>query len=329
MKEKIVEFLKKAQIGEPSSYRNLAVYPIKMQGCGSFPYLVLGEALTQGKVRVSEVGSNGHVPELFVINESGQRVFLMDGEELVGAKQNRILNVSIMLESGSKIKIPVSCVEQGRWHAKGEWMAEGTICYPDLCKEKMMHVTENLKMHHSFASDQSAVWDSVDNKLCSIGAPSQTGSMHDAFKAKGTDIGSYTKNIKFTEGATGVVVVINNRLFCADLFDSSETLRKLWNKLISSYALDAMEWNRNDCVCGPMPCIDIPSFFMEAAKAEFNVFNSPGIGKDVRFNGEGCIGSALVCDDSVIHLAMFKVERRNAKDESSISRPSRRFGIIE
>lgn len=41
--------------------------------------------------------------------------FLLDGEELVGAKQNRILNLSILVPGQTSLEIPVSCVEQSRW----------------------------------------------------------------------------------------------------------------------------------------------------------------------------------------------------------------------
>ena len=55
------------------------------------------------------------MPELVVENPLDERVLLYDGEELVGAKQNRILNVSVLVEAKSALTIPVSCVEQGRW----------------------------------------------------------------------------------------------------------------------------------------------------------------------------------------------------------------------
>ena len=48
-------------------------------------------------------------------NPLDEAVLLYDGEELVGAKQNRILNVSVLVGAGAKMPIPVSCVEQGRW----------------------------------------------------------------------------------------------------------------------------------------------------------------------------------------------------------------------
>jgi hypothetical protein len=62
------------------------------------------------------VSAGGSVPELKFVNESDKPVFLMDGEELIGAKQNRTLNLSILVPAKKAVGIPVSCVERGRWH---------------------------------------------------------------------------------------------------------------------------------------------------------------------------------------------------------------------
>lgn len=43
------------------------------------------------KVRIEEVSESGSVPNLRVTNDLNTRLFLMDGQELRGAKQNRIL----------------------------------------------------------------------------------------------------------------------------------------------------------------------------------------------------------------------------------------------
>ena len=78
-------------------------------------YITLDEALPRG-LTISETSDAGSVPELAVINPLDDTVLLYDGEELVGAKQNRILNVSVLVGAGAKLPIPVSCVEQGRWN---------------------------------------------------------------------------------------------------------------------------------------------------------------------------------------------------------------------
>src|SRR5207247_10554658 len=68
-----------------------------------------------GMVTVGEVSQEGSVPELVVENKSHRRVLFLEGEQLLGAKQNRILNTSVLVPGGATLRIPVSCVEQGRW----------------------------------------------------------------------------------------------------------------------------------------------------------------------------------------------------------------------
>src|SRR5262245_32415074 len=111
----ITEALANLRLGEPAAFRNLIVFPLF--GCNDRApeYLTLDEALEQGLARVTEVSEGGSVPELAFENDGARRVLLVDGEELVGARQNRVLNLSILVAPKSKVVIPVSCVEQGRW----------------------------------------------------------------------------------------------------------------------------------------------------------------------------------------------------------------------
>jgi hypothetical protein len=59
-------------------------------------------------------------PELKVVNKSDQKILLVDGEGLVGAKQNRVLNTTILIPPKSETTIPVSCVEHGGWSYRSE-----------------------------------------------------------------------------------------------------------------------------------------------------------------------------------------------------------------
>jgi len=78
-------------------------------------YLLLDEALSENLMEVVELDSDGSVPELKVVNKSPKMILILDGEELVGAKQNRIVNTTILVRGNAAIVIPVSCVEHGRW----------------------------------------------------------------------------------------------------------------------------------------------------------------------------------------------------------------------
>src|ERR671934_1323581 len=102
------------QLGDPVEHRGIVITPLFPRRDPVAHYVTLDEALPLG-FRVREVSDAGLVPELLVENPLTQDVLLYDGEELVGAKQNRILNVTVLIAGGSKTRIPVSCVEEGRW----------------------------------------------------------------------------------------------------------------------------------------------------------------------------------------------------------------------
>ena len=111
----IAATLEALELGEPTVHRNLAVFPLLGGRGGRPPYDTLKEALDAGTVTVAEVSEGGSVPRLALENRGERPVLVIDGEELVGAKQNRVLNLTILAPAGKSIVIPVSCVEQGRW----------------------------------------------------------------------------------------------------------------------------------------------------------------------------------------------------------------------
>src|SRR5687768_5785389 len=103
------------QLGDPVEHRGVVVTPLFPRTDPRAHYLALEDALERG-LRIEEVDASGSVPELRVVNPLSEQVLLYDGEELVGAKQNRILNVSVLVGGKTELPIPVSCVEEGRWH---------------------------------------------------------------------------------------------------------------------------------------------------------------------------------------------------------------------
>ena len=115
MENAIKTRLQSVQFGEPQTFKNIAIVPLIAPVDGTFQYRTLGEALAAGDLVITEISANGSVPELLVVNRGNKPVLLIDGEELASAKQNRVLNTSILLKEASEAKIPVSCTEQGRW----------------------------------------------------------------------------------------------------------------------------------------------------------------------------------------------------------------------
>ncbi len=100
--------------GEPNHNAGLTLVPLFPAAEPRLEYLGLGEALSRG-LTVTEVDADGDVGTLHVKNPLDERVLLYEGEELVGAKQNRVVRVTTLVEAHAVIQLVVDCVERGRW----------------------------------------------------------------------------------------------------------------------------------------------------------------------------------------------------------------------
>jgi hypothetical protein len=107
------------QLGDPAEHRGITIWPLFPRRTPVASYVTLDDALPLG-FAVTESDEAGSVPELTPRNPLDSDVLLHDGEELSGAKQNRILNVSVLAAARSELRIPASCVEQGRWSARSK-----------------------------------------------------------------------------------------------------------------------------------------------------------------------------------------------------------------
>ena len=99
------------EFGVRQDFENMSVFPLRFPGNGGPKYITLKEAIERGVFVVKEVSVGGSVPELMVENKGDVAVLILDGEELAGAKQNRILNTTVLIGPKSTTKIPVSCTD--------------------------------------------------------------------------------------------------------------------------------------------------------------------------------------------------------------------------
>lgn len=169
-------------LGEAQGIHNLFVYPLLADQDSQPDYLTLDQALNARLARITEVSASGHVPELAFENLSDQPVLLLDGEELVGAKQNRVLNVTLLVLGKTRLVIPVSCVEMGRWsHNSPEFSSGGRALYSRARAAKMEQVSASLRRSGSRESDQGAIWDDIALKMNERGEASATHAMADIY----------------------------------------------------------------------------------------------------------------------------------------------------
>jgi hypothetical protein len=101
-------------MGEPTHCHNLTLFPLVWPQPHEPPFLLLSKAIEAGEAVVEEVSEAGSVPNLAVTNRASRPLLIPEGEILVAAKQNRVIDVTVLLAAGVKFTVPVSCVKAGR-----------------------------------------------------------------------------------------------------------------------------------------------------------------------------------------------------------------------
>jgi hypothetical protein len=234
------KYLEAFELGKIQEHKNMAVFPILCSLDHSPQYMTLKEALEKKVLTITEVDKSGSVPELKVINKGDIPILLLDGEELAGAKQNRVLNTTILLKINSETIIPVSCTEQRRWsYVSAKFSDSGTVMTPGIRSMKADTVARSLEDSKEFRSDQGAVWDAIDDLSRDAEVTSETGAMRDVYKAKEEDIDSYLETFTCLKDQKGLLVLIDGEVVGFDFLSLSEAFEKIFAKLVKSYAIEA------------------------------------------------------------------------------------------
>jgi hypothetical protein len=300
--EILLESLQSLSLGAPQVHRNLALFPLLGPDDRAPGYVLLDDALERGLARVTEVSGAGSIPDLAFENASAERILLVDGDELVGAKQNRVLNLSILVGGGKQIVIPVSCVEQGRWsYRRRDFSTARRSLFAKARARKMVHVSESLRQSATRYSKQGEVWADVADKVMFCRADSATGAMADAYVATGKRLDEYAGAFRSGARQRGAVLAIDGKVAGLELFDCAATFERYLGKLVRSYALDALETANGKHLAPPE---DEVRRFLESLKgAAAENFPALGEGEDIRLSGRGIAGGALVAEGRVVHLA--------------------------
>lgn len=306
MDQDIKNFINRIKSGDMQVHDNLAVIPLFLDGNGGPSYITLKEALDMGTFIVTEISEGGNVPELKVINKGDIPVILLDGEELSGAKQNRVLNTTVLIAGMSETVIPVSCTEHGRWsYTSSEFRDSDLIMAYDIKRKKARSVMRNVRETGRYASDQGEVWDDIQAMSGNAKVHSSTGAMKDVFESREKDLDDYLNAITMMPEQRGMMVIINGVLMGFDVLSSNTAYAKLHQKLLKSCAIEAL-LDRKKKTITPNPAI-VEGFLQEIITCNETKHKSVGLGIDYRFEGKEKVGTALVHEDNVIHLAFFSL----------------------
>ncbi|MBI4913315.1 MAG: hypothetical protein HY823_11295 [Acidobacteria bacterium] len=277
---------------------NLCIVPVTTRG-GAAPggLLSMDEAMAAGHLVVTETSASGTVNTLLLRNGAERPVFIMAGEILAGAKQDRILQQDLLLPPRSAaIPVAAFCVEHGRWAAKSETFFSERKSAP-------LGVRQRAAEH----KEQGAVWDEVSANNARLGVAPATGTLsaaHEAPKMKaqrGSYLGAFSGLPGQFPRATGAVVLVNGRVMAADLFGDRVLFERLWGKLLDSYIAEAVR-RQEEAVSSSFNSAE--AFLARAAQAGVDLAPGPAAGQQVTVEAAGLRGGGVVLGNPV-HLGLF------------------------
>jgi hypothetical protein len=212
--------------------------------------------------------SGPSVNQLVLLNRSKRPLLLLSGELVSGGKQDRVIAKDRIVAPGAEpLPLNVFCVEHGRWSAGSQFNAAKTIVHPSVREQAAV------------AQNQAEVWDSVSvgstykARVSSGGAATPAAapprvSQSDVAAAMHNEAPtqSYAKlygsrrvveNVdglveeverrfrKETSGlkgehVVGVVIAYGGEVAWSDIFASGSLFDQYWNKLLRSYAVEAV-----------------------------------------------------------------------------------------
>ncbi len=297
----ITRLVSRLTVGRPYSTRNMTVFPLYVDGATDRTrYVTLDEALRNGWLRVYEKGA-GRVQEVIVRNDSRHYVFLMAGEIISGAKQNRVIATDTLLRPhGPEVAVPVYCVERGRWVGK-------TMAF----RSEKSFANNALRYKAQSKAGQDAVWEEVGRVAGEAGVSSPTSDFQAVVNDKEVQnaLADYANCMpRPPRRCIGAAIVINNRLAGVEVFANETLFAALWPKVRRGYALDAYpiykDWLGYERRARFIPIgqREIRAFLSRVHGARFTARNGIDLGRLYAIRGNGIGGEGLVFEASVIHV---------------------------
>ena len=312
-------------VGDPDVAGPLAVFPL-FGPAARLEYQSFAQGAAHG-VSIKELAGGASVNDLVVHNPTSLPLLLFEGEEVLGAQQNRTFDVSVLVGAASTVTVPVSCVEAGRWdgsrHSE-DFAPAPQAAYPSLRRLKNEAVYASVVRGAEARADQGAVWEEVDHKLGLLSAAAPTRAMHDGYEARRRELADLTGACSVKPQQTGMLVAIGGDFTVLDHVSQPLVLGSLHEPLVQGYALDAL-----GVADAEVPSVDRATEFVESLlAAPVLERDGLGLGRDVRLESVAVTAAGVVCADEIVQLSVFAGGGNRAADGAvqgtRIRRPSRR-----
>lgn len=295
----MIEQLERAAVGRPITREGISLFPVFVHQDDT--NVLTGD---QADIVVTEK-DDAEVPTLRVTNPHDLPVLIAEGETLNGGRQNRVVNVSVLVSAGATIDIPVSCVEAGRWGSERAFERRNPKAPRRVRRGMTSSVTDNLFSIGSRRSDQGQVWASVDDELHGLGlwSPSSAAAGLVEFEQRDRKTAEAIEELVAKgplPGQCGVVISHGRRVVAADIYASSSLLAAAWENLVRGYFLEVRTAGG-----GSPSATKVLNFLSKMSKRIVSTQAGVDRGMEHRISTSKITGQALVDEGLLIHASAF------------------------
>jgi len=291
-----------------TAFGNAAIVQVSCQPLTSLPFLPAGPAIKSGGLIISELTASGSVGQLTALNKTACYLLLTDADVLTGAKQNRVVNRSVLLAPSSKTVIEVSCVERLRWdYRSSSFSTPGSVADPDLRSRKAGTFSRMKPDQGSgVRNTQGEVWDHVSANLACEGVHSQTESYEELLQFRMQKAERAFPECNPADGCNGLTVILDGKAISADIFGNEESFKYYFPMLrdavftLSRHGADRQQPDMHEAYFRALEAIDE---FNDAGRHPEE--SHPGAGTLNMVETERLVGFSLVHGEEMIHNALF------------------------
>lgn len=293
------------ELGAPVGNNGFSIVPVYNRNQTEHRILLLNQAMKDGLILVEETSSSGEVQTVAVKNLCSDPILIPEGDILIGAKQNRVVNITILLGGHSRLKIPVSCVEQGRWRFdQSKVFMAAYKAPPSLRGKNMKFVKESRESNRGYEGNQGAVWSEVHHCLSSADTASPTDSLTDSYEKNQEDIRRHREKFVCPKDAAGFIFMKDGQPLGLDVYANSEMLELAWERLIDSYLTDALYYRRDESKKHPSKPVDLLEQLKQSLQPTPETI---GLGQRFELEKSQVEGSCLINGSDLCHASSFVV----------------------
>ncbi len=310
----VAAFLDQTCLSLRQKHKALTIWPIllrpEVRPADARKYVSLSDAIENGDLDIDEVGDEGSISKARIVNCGARPVLVIFGEEITGAKQNRVANASFLIAEHSELTIDVTCVEQGRWSRRcGEKFAASNRIISNAIRMKMsLKVQRAAAAGRGFEADQTEVWKEVNDRVRLSQAGSSTGAYAHYYASRQTEVDEMSATFRALPRQIGFVGALRGEVIGAELLGQPGVFRRVFESLLRGYVVDAIDADFVECREQSESAnlsISSPEPFLEALNRAFWTSGpSLGIGDDLRAESTQVAGCALA-HGGIVHLTAF------------------------